>query len=131
MNAVTEMLGCQHPIILGAMGVICNPKLVAAVSEAGGYGLLATAFVQDSEVLRKQIQETKKLTGNPFGANIFAMNPLVPDLIDILAEEGVQAVTVSGGSPKGIIPMLHEKNMKAIVVVPTADVAKKAAFGNQ
>ena len=126
MNPVTEMLGCQHPIMLGAMGVICNPKLVAAVSEAGGYGLLATAFLQNVDVLRGQIQETKKLTGNPFGANIFAMNPLVPELIDILAEEGVRAVTVSGGSPKKIIPMLHEKNMKAIVVVPTADVARKS-----
>jgi NAD(P)H-dependent flavin oxidoreductase YrpB (nitropropane dioxygenase family) len=126
MNPVTKMLGCQHPIILGAMGVICNPELVAAVSEAGGYGLLATAFLQNVDVLRGQIQETKKLTGNPFGANVFAMNPLVPELIDILAEEGVQAVTVSGGSPKEIIPMLHEKNMKAIVVVPTADVARKA-----
>jgi len=126
MNAVTEMLDCQHPIILGAMGVICNPRLVAAVSEAGGYGLLATAFAQNGDVLRKQIQETKKLTGNPFGANIFAMNPLVPEFIDILAEESVHAVTVSGGSPKEIIPMLHKKDIKAIVVVPTADVARKA-----
>lgn len=126
MNTVTQMLGCQRPIILGAMGVICNPKLVAAVSEAGGYGLLATAFLQNVDVLRGQVQETKKLTGKPFGANIFAMNPLVPDIIDILAEEGVQAVTVSGGSPKGIIPMLHEKSIKAIVVVPTAEVARKA-----
>ena len=126
MNAVTDMLGCRHPIILGAMGVICNPELVAAVSEAGGYGLLATAFVQDVDLLRGQIRETKKLTGHPFGANIFAMNPLVNKFIDILAEEGVHAVTVSGGSPKEIIPLLHEKNMKAIVVVPTADVAHKA-----
>ena len=126
MNAVTDMLGCQYPIILGAMGVICNPELVAAVSEAGGFGLLATAFVQDVNVLRRQIQETKKLTGNPFGANIFAMNPLVHKFIDILAEEGVHAVTVSGGSPREIIPRLHEKNMKAIVVVPTAEVARKA-----
>ena len=123
MNAVTDMLRCQHPIILGAMGVICNPELVAAVSEAGGYGLLATAFVQDVDVLRGQIQETKKLTGHPFGANIFAMNPLVHNFIDILAEEGVHAVTVSGGSPKEIIPRLLEKNMKAIVIIPTADVA--------
>ena len=125
MNAVTDMLSCRHPIILGAMGVICNPELVAAVSEAGGYGLLATAFVQDVDVLRRQIQETKKLTGHPFGANIFAKNPLVDKFIDILAEEGVHAVTVSGGSPREIIPRLHEKNMKAIVVVPTADVAGK------
>jgi enoyl-[acyl-carrier protein] reductase II len=63
MNEMTDMLGCRHPIILGAMGVICNPELVAAVSEAGGFGLLATAFVQDVNVLRRQIQETKKLTG--------------------------------------------------------------------
>lgn len=126
MNPVTKILGCQHPVILGAMGVICNPKLVAAVSEAGGYGLLATAFLQNVDVLRGQIQETKKLTGKPFGANIFAMNPLVPDIIEILASEGVRAVTVSGGSPKKIVPMLHEKNMKALVVVTTADVAQKA-----
>ena len=125
-NAVTEMLGCRYPIILGAMGVICNPELVAAVSEAGGYGLLATAFVEDVDVLRRQILETRKLTDKPFGANIFAMNPLVPDLIDILAEAGVRAVTVSGGSPKAIIPMLREKDISALVVVPTADVAKKA-----
>jgi enoyl-[acyl-carrier protein] reductase II len=125
-NAVTDMLGCQHPIILGAMGVICNPELVAAVSEAGGYGLLATAFVQDFEVLHRQIRETKELTNKPFGVNIFAMNPLVPDFISILAEEGIKAVTVSGGSPKAIIPMLHEKGVKALVVVPTADVARKA-----
>jgi len=104
-NTVTDMLGCQHPIILGAMGVICNPELVAAVSEAGGYGLLATAFVQDVEMLRRQVWETKELTDKPFGANIFAMNPLVPDFINILAEEGIKAVTVSGGSPKAIIPM--------------------------
>ena len=120
------MLGCQHPIILGAMGVICNPELVAAVSEAGGYGLLATAFAQDVDVLRKQIRETKALTDKPFGANIFAMNPLVPEFIDILAEEDVRAVTVSGGSPKAIIPMLHERKIKALAVVPTADIAQKA-----
>jgi enoyl-[acyl-carrier protein] reductase II len=88
--------------------------------------LLATAFVQDVDALRRQIQETKKLTGHSFGANIFAMNPLVPKFIDILAEERVHAVTVSGGSPREIIPMLHVKNMKAIVVVPTAAVAGKA-----
>ena len=74
MNAVTDMLDCRHPIILGAMGVICNPEMVAAVSEAGGYGLLATAFVRDVDVLRGQIRETKKLTGNPFGANIYRMH---------------------------------------------------------
>ena len=126
MNAVTELLGCRYPIIQGAMGVICNPELVAAVSEAGGYGLLATAFASDKEALRRQVQATRKLTDKPFGANLFAMNPLVQEFAETLAEEGVRAVTVSGGSPKEIIPMLHEQGVKAIVVVPTTDVACKA-----
>ena len=126
MNAMTELLGCRYPIIQGAMGVICNPELVAAVSEAGGYGLLATAFVSDKEVLRRQVQATKKLTDKPFGANLFAMNPLSQEFADILAEEGICAVTVSGGSPKEIIPLLKERGVKSIVVVPTADAARKS-----
>ena len=75
-NRVTEMLGCKYPIVQGAMGVICNPELFAAVSEAGGYGLLATAFAERMEVLREQIKATKNLTSKPFGANLFIMNPL-------------------------------------------------------
>ena len=126
MNAISELLGCRYPIIQGAMGVICNPELVAAVSEAGGYGLLATAFASDKEVLRRQVQATKKLTNKPFGANLFAMNPLSHEFADILAEEGICAVTVSGGSPKEIIPLLKERGVKSIVVVPTADVARKS-----
>jgi enoyl-[acyl-carrier protein] reductase II len=108
------------------MGVICNPELVAAVSEAGGYGLLATAFATDLEVMRTQIKATKKLTDKPFGANIFAMNPLARDIAQLLAEEGVRAVTVSGGSPKQLLPQLQELGIKKIVVVPTLDLALKA-----
>lgn len=108
------------------MGVICNPELVAAVSNAGGFGLLATAFTQDREVLRNQIQATKRLTDKPFGVNLFAMNPLVNEFIEILAGAKVGAVTVSGGSPKHIIPLLHEKGIKSFLVVPTVDLARKA-----
>jgi len=56
MTRVTELLGTQYPIVLGAMGAICNPELVSAVSEAGGFGLLATAFVADSGAFRQQIR---------------------------------------------------------------------------
>ena len=76
MSRVTELLNTQHPIIQGAMGIICNPELVAAVSEAGGFGLVATAFASDMDIVRKQVQATKKLTDKPFGANLFAANPL-------------------------------------------------------
>ena len=126
MNAVCNLLKCQYPILQGAMGVICNPELVAAVSNAGGFGLLATAFTQDGEVLRNQIQATKRLTDKPFGANLFAMNPLINEFVEILTEEKVGAVTVSGGSPKHIIPLLRDKGITSFLVVPTVDLAKKA-----
>jgi enoyl-[acyl-carrier protein] reductase II len=127
MTSIVEMLGCKYPVILGAMGVICNPELVAAVSEAGGFGLLATAFASDVEVFRNQVQETRKQTDKPFGANLQIMNPLTPALAEVLVEENVRAVTLSGGSPRALVPILKEKGMCVMVVVPTVDVARKAA----
>lgn len=126
MSKIIDLLGSRYPIIQGAMGVICNPELVAAVSEAGGFGLLATTFAKDIEVLRSQVRATKSLTDKPFGANLFVMNPLVEKFAKVLAEEGVKTVTVSGGAPKTLIPMLHNLGMKAMVVVPTVEIAKGA-----
>lgn len=126
MPRVTDLLGSQYPIIQGAMGVICNPELVAAVSEAGGFGLLATAFARDPELVRSQAKSTKKLTDKPFGANLFVMNPLAPKFAGVFAEEGLKCVTVSGGSPKQLIPLLHDRGIKVIVVVPTVDAARSA-----
>jgi len=108
------------------MGVICNPEMVAAISEAGAFGLLATAFAQDPEAVRSQVQATKKLTNKPFGANLFVMNPLTQEFAKVFAEEGVKTVTVSGGSPKALIPLLRELGMKIIVVVPIVGVAQGA-----
>jgi enoyl-[acyl-carrier protein] reductase II len=126
MSRISEMLGSQYPVIQGAMGVICNPELVAAVSEAGGFGLLATGFTEDPEAVRDQVRKTKELTDKPFGANLFVMNPLSAKFAEVLAEEGIGTVTVSGGSPKELIPFLHEQGIKVIVVVPTVDVARGA-----
>lgn len=126
MSRVNELLGARYPIIQGAMGVICNPELVAAVSEAGGFGLLATAFTEDPEFLRNQIKATKQLTNKPFGSNLFVMNPLTLKFAEVLAEEGVRTVTVSGGSPKVFIPLLHDLGIKVIVVAPTVQGAKGA-----
>ena len=72
-NRVTEMLGCRYPIIQGAMGIISNPEMVAAVSDAGGYGFLATAFADNVDIVEKQVTATKTLTDKPFGANLFMM----------------------------------------------------------
>lgn len=126
MSKVTDLLGSQYPIIQGAMGVICNPELVAAVSGAGGFGLLATAFAKDAEAVREQAKVTKKLTNKPFGANLFMMNPLTENFAKVLAEEGIKTVTVSGGSPKALIPLLRDLGLNVIVVVPTVEVARGA-----
>lgn len=126
MSKVTDLLGSQYPIIQGAMGVICNPELVAAVSEAGGFGLLATAFAKDTEAVREQAKVTKKLTNRPFGANLFMMNPLTENFAKVLAEEGIKTVTVSGGSPKALIPLLRDLGLNVIIVVPTVEVARGA-----
>jgi enoyl-[acyl-carrier protein] reductase II len=123
MSRVTDLLGSRYPIIQGAMGVICNPEMVAAVSEAGGFGLLATAFTRDQELVRDQAKATKQLTDKPFGANLFVMNPLASKFAEVLAEEGIKCVTVSGGSPKELIPSLHDMGIRVVVVVPTVDVA--------
>jgi enoyl-[acyl-carrier protein] reductase II len=78
------------------------------------------------DIVRAQVQATKKLTDKPFGANLFMMNPLSDQFARLLAEAGIRAVTLSGGSPKVLIPLLHELGMKALVVVPTAKVAASA-----
>lgn len=130
MSTVEKLLGCKYPVIQGGMGLISNPEMVAAVSEAGGFGLLAPSFAADVDVFYAQVQATKKLTQKPFGANLQIMNPMVNQFIRVLAEEGVKAVTISGGSPKKLIPLLHEKGMKAIVVVSNTSSAKKSeTFG--
>ncbi len=126
MSRVTELLGCEHPILQGAMGVISNPEMVAAVSEAGGFGLLATAFAPDLETVHQQIRATRELTNRPFGANLQVMNPNTAEIAELLAEESVHAVTLSGGSPRALVPLLQAKGIKTLAVVPTVDVARKA-----
>ena len=84
MKDISELLGSHHPIIQGAMGVICNPEMVAAVSEAGGYGILATAFLLDPDLLGRQIQAVRKFTDKPFGANLMAMNPMSITFAEVL-----------------------------------------------
>ena len=126
MKSITELLGCKYPIIQGAMGVICNPEMVAAVSEAGGYGMLATAFQKDPEKLREQIESVKELTDKPFGANLMAVNPQSLEFAAILADTGIKAVTTSGGLPDKIVSFLKEKDTRVFHVVATVANAVKA-----
>jgi len=126
MKDISELLGSRYPIIQGAMGAICNPEMVAAVSEAGGYGVLATSFMSDPELLRSQIQAVRSLTDRPFGANLMAMNPMSATFAEVLCEHGIRVVTTSAGSPKALLPLLKDRGVKVLHVVANVDNAIKA-----
>lgn len=126
MNRVTQLLGCEHPILQGAMGVISNPELVAAVSEAGGFGLLATIAAPDAAFVRKQVRQVKAMTDRPFGANLFAMNPLNVDLAQVLAAEGIRVITFSGGSPRPFLALFRDLGLSFISVASTVRAAAGA-----
>jgi NAD(P)H-dependent flavin oxidoreductase YrpB (nitropropane dioxygenase family) len=116
---ITEMLGIEYPIIQGGMAWVSCPELVAAVSNAGGLGLLVSAFCATKEELREEIKKTKSLTDKPFGVNIslFPSTRTLPneEYIEAIIEEGVPAVETSGHrAPTEYVPRLREGNVKII-----------------
>ncbi len=126
MSQLLDMLGCRYPIIQGPIGAMNSPKLVAAISEAGAYGMLALGFVKDVEEARKLIYEVRELTDKPFGANIMIINPLNEKIVPILAEAGVKTITTSVGSPEKIYPLIHNLGMKGLHVLLSLQHAIKA-----
>jgi len=126
MNNILDMLGCRHPIIQGPIGSMNNPAMVAAVSEAGAYGLLALGFIDTVEEAKRLVGAVQELTDKPFGANIVLMNPLAREILETLAEAGVKTVTTSVGRPGEIYPAIHDLGMQGIHVVLSLTHAKKA-----
>jgi len=127
-TTLLDILGCKYPIIQGPIGELNNPKMVAAVSKSGAFGMLALGFVSDVSKVRKMIDEVRELTDKPFGANLMiAMNPSNDAILEVLAEAGIKTVTTSAGSPKKIYPKIKELGMKALHVILSAPLASKAA----
>jgi enoyl-[acyl-carrier protein] reductase II len=126
-TTLLDILGCKYPIIQGPIGELNSPKMVAAVSESGAFGMLALGFVSDVSKVKKMIAEVRELTDKPFGANLMiAMNPNNDAILDVLAEAGIKTVTTSAGSPKKIYPKIKELGMKALHVILAAPLAAKA-----
>ena len=124
MNRITEMLGIKYPIIQGAMQDVAKAKLVAAVSNAGGLGVLASG--QDTpEQVREEIRKVKELTDKPFAVNLMFLNKKVPEIVDVVIEEGVKIVTTGAGTPKLYMPKLKEAGIKVMPVIPNVKIAKK------
>ncbi|PEH09652.1 enoyl-[acyl-carrier-protein] reductase FabK [Lactobacillus sp. UMNPBX2] len=124
MNRITEMLGIKYPIIQGAMQDVAKAGLVAAVSNAGGLGVLASG--QDTpEQVREEIRKVKELTDKPFAVNLMFLNKKVPEIVDVVIEEGVRIVTTGAGTPKLYMPKLKEAVIKVMPVIPNVKIAKK------
>jgi nitronate monooxygenase len=127
---VTEMLGIEHPIICGGMMWVSEATLVAAVSEAGGLGILASNMFPDRKSLQREIQKIKSLTKKPFGVNINLFPALRPpnnqELIEVCIEEGVRAIETSGRSPEEYVKQIKDGGITLIHKVARIKDAKKA-----
>lgn len=120
---ITQLLGIEYPIIQGGMAWVAEKGLAAAVSNAGGLGIIGVAAAPP-EIVRQQIREAKKLTKKPFGVNIMLMNPNAAEVVEAVIEEGVGVVTTGAGNPARFLPRLKEAGVKVIPVVAGVAMAK-------
>jgi len=120
-----RLLGIEYPIIQGGMAWVSDAHLAAAVSDAGGLGVVAAGHILDPEILRKEIRRVKEITSQPFGVNLMLMNPMVPKLVEVIVEEGVTAVTTGAGNPGRYIPILREAGVKVMPVVASVALARR------
>ena len=119
-----KMLGIKYPCIQGGMANIATGEFAAAVSNAGGLGLIGAGGM-NTEMLRDQIRRCKALTDKPFGVNLMLMNPDAPEMAKMIVEEGVKIVTTGAGSPSSYMPMWKENGMLVMPVVSSSLLAKK------
>ena len=121
---ITELLGIQYPIIQGGMAWVAEHHLAAAVSEAGGLGLIGAANAP-AEWVREQIRAAKNLTEQPFGVNIMLMSPYADEVAQVVAEEGVKVVTTGAGSPEKYMEQWKQSGIRVSPVVASVALAKR------
>ena len=124
ITEVTKLLGIQYPVIQGGMAWVAEHHLAAAVSEAGGLGLIG-ASAAPAEWVRNEIREAKKLTDKPFGVNIMLISPYAKEVAELVAEEKVPVVTTGAGSPEKYMSLWKEAGIKVIPVVASVALAKR------
>ena len=121
---ITELLGIEYPVIQGGMAWVADYHLAAAVSNAGGLGLIAAGGAP-AEWVREQIRETKKLTDKPFGVNIMLMNPEADKIAKVILEEDIKVVTTGAGSPEKYMADWKAAGVKVIPVIASVALAKR------
>ena len=120
---VSRLLKTKYPVIQGGMAWVAEYHLAAAVSNAGGLGLIGAASAPP-EVVREQIREVKKRTDKPFGVNVMLLNPNAADVARIVIEEGVPVVTTGAGSPAKFMEAWKQAGVTVIPVVASVAMAK-------
>ncbi len=120
---VTDMLGIEYPIIQGGMAWVAEYHLAAAVSQAGGLGILGAGGAP-ADFVREQIHKVRETTQKPFGVNLMLMNPEADDIARVIAQEGVKVVTTGAGNPGKYLAMWKEAGVKVIPVVASVAMAR-------
>ena len=120
----TELLGIEYPIIQGGMAWVAESHLAAAVSAAGGLGLIGGANAP-AEVIRNYIREVKAATDKPFGVNVMLLSPYADEVAKVVVEEGVKVVTTGAGNPEKYMEMWKAAGVKVIPVVASVALAKR------
>ena len=120
---ITELLQIEYPIIQGGMAWVAEHRLAAAVSNAGGLGIIGAASAPP-EVVRKEIRKCKELTDRPFGVNIMLLNPNADEVAGSVVEEGVRVVTTGAGNPAKYMDLWKRADVKVLPVVASVAMAK-------
>ncbi len=121
----TDFLGCDFAILGGAMTWVSEHNLVAAISNAGGFGVLASGSMP-AEILREEIQKTKAKTSNTFGVNLITLHPELDSLVNVCIQESCSHVVLAGGIPsKATIQHLKDAGIKVICFAPALPLAKR------
>ena len=125
MERGCDFLGTEYAILCGAMSWVSERNLVSAISNAGGFGVIACGAMTP-ELLDREIAGTKELTSKPFGVNLISMHPQMFELIEVCGRHGVGHVVLAGGiPPKGSVEAIKGHGAKVIVFAPTLALARK------
>ena len=123
-SRICDMLGIQYPVFQGGMAWVADASLAAAVSNAGGLGLISSINA-GTEAVRNEIRKCRELTDKPFGVNIMLQAPNAGEIAHMVVEEGVKILTTGAGSPAQYMPMWKEAGIKVIPVVASVALALK------
>ena len=125
-NQLCDLLEIEHPIIQGGMAWVATGELAAAVSQAGGLGVIGAGNAP-ADVVREEIKKVKEVTDKPFGVNVMLLSPYVDEVVEVVVEEEVPVITTGAGNPAKYLDDFKSVGAKVIPVVPSVGLARRMA----